>query len=144
MSCCAAPAPALAPSPAPDNGSEWSAAAAIAAQAVSSTTTAQRHAAKESLRLLLQSVSPHNWHALCGVALQWMRCQVLPPRGSGGLVTAACALIEENACRCSSQSYTLPSTQLADAAESISPTAAAVSLLNLSIAREVNRTLFED
>ena len=153
MSSFASPAPALSPSPAtpaPHIGSAWSDAAAIAAQAVSSTTTAQRHAAKESLCLLLQSVSHHDWPALCDLALQWMRCQVLPSggkpslSGGSGLVTAACALIQENACRCSSQAHSLPAMPLAEAVESVSPPAAAAPLLNLSVAREVNPALPKD
>jgi hypothetical protein len=79
----------------------WSSAAFIAAQASSSTVASQRLAAKESLRSFLKSFAEDEWLSLCNEALQWIRGQLYPSNGSSGLVAASCALIEENARRCS-------------------------------------------
>ena len=149
LSCCDAPASLLHPlhdSHASDTGSAWSTAAAIAAEAVSSTLTAQRHLAKERLRSHLKSIAPLEWPALCGEALQWVQCQVRLSSGSGGLVAAACALIDENSHRnaAAAQSLTnvtLSSTQAADPAEFISPPAAVNLMLGLFVAREVAPSL---
>jgi hypothetical protein len=81
--------------------SAWSAAALIAAQASSSTVTSQRLAAKESLRSFLKTVAENEWLSLCDEALHWIRGQPSSSSGKNGLLAASCALIEENALRCS-------------------------------------------
>jgi hypothetical protein len=83
--------------------SAWSAAALIAAQTSSSTVTSQRLAAKESLRSFLKTIADNEWLSLCDEALQWIRGQLSSSSGKNGLVAASCALIEENASRCSDE-----------------------------------------
>lgn len=96
MSLCDVP---VAGAPSSDDVSAWGIAAAIAHQAVSSTITSQRQAAKRSLRLHLKSIAPLEWPEMCYHALKWIQKQVRSSSGSGGLVAAAVALIEENALR---------------------------------------------
>jgi hypothetical protein len=125
-----------------DCSGAWSAAAVMAGQAASCTMMAQRHAAKESLRSHLKSISSQEWAALCSEALHWIRVQVLSSSDSGGIVSAACALVAENTHRCSAQaelltSAPLSSAQTADDIESFSTSAVFDPLLGLCVSREV-------
>jgi hypothetical protein len=121
----------------PEN-SLWSAAAAIASQVVSSTSNAKRHAAKEALRLHLKSVAPTEWSALSCVVLPWLNEQIRESRGNCGLVSAACAFVEEHAHRCSVAERT-PCDDLSSPFHAAAHESSAVDgyALILSVAREV-------
>lgn len=125
-----------------DCSGAWNAAAVMAGQAASCTIMAQRHAAKESLRSHLRSISSQEWAALCSEALHWIRVQVLSSSDSGGIVSAACALVAENTHRCSAPaelvtSPPLSSEQTTDDTKSFSTLAVSYPLLGLYVSREV-------
>jgi hypothetical protein len=116
--------------------SAWSAAALIAAQASSSTVTSQRLAAKEALRSFLKSVANSEWLSLCDEALLWMQGQPSSSSGKNGIVTASCALIEDNTRRCSDATQPPLDTPVSPEQVAAQP-AASNPLLSLRIARAV-------